>query len=133
MDMGQKKLLEEVRSAGRLVVWPDQARLSQLLPAPIALEGAEQVSVVPRVAADATTPAVVHLVNRRYDGAKDCLVTQENFTLRLRRDLFPEKKIAKAVLHAPMAEPRTLEMAADGAFLAIKVPRLALWAIIELQ
>jgi hypothetical protein len=32
-----------------------------------------------------------------------------------------------------MEETRTLEIAADGAFLAIKVPRLALRAIIELQ
>jgi len=133
MDEGQKKLLEEVHSAGRLVVWPDEARLAQLLPAPIALEGTEQVSVVPRVAGDSAAPAVVHLVNRCYDGAKDSLVAQENFTLRLRRDLFPDKKIASAVLHAPREEPRTLEIAADGAFLAIKVPRLALWGIIELQ
>ena len=60
------------------------------------------------------------------------MVPQENLTVRLRNDLFAGRKFTKAMLHAPKAQPQTLEVSADGQSTAVKVPQLTLWAIVEL-
>jgi hypothetical protein len=133
LDPAQKKLLEKVRADGRLVVWPDEKRLAQLVPAAVVVEGTDQVFVVPRIASGKKDAAVVvHLVNRRYDAKTDAMVPQENLTLRLRRDLLPGRQPAKAILHAPKESPRTLDVAVDGESIVVKLPRLTLWAILEL-
>ena len=54
MDGGQRELIEKVRAEGRLVVWPDEARLEKLVPRPVQVEGTDQVVVVVR--AVPTTP-----------------------------------------------------------------------------
>lgn len=133
MDGPQRALIEEVRAQGRLVAWPDDAALDKLAPAPVKIEGSDQVMAVPRaVPGDAKAPAVVHLLNRQYDAERDAMAPQKDFTLRLRRGLFGDRAPAKAVLHAPRAAPVPLEAAQDGDDLALKVPLLDLWGIVEL-
>ena len=136
-DEAQRKLLNQVRAAGRLVTWPDAKRLEQLVPAPLLVEGPGDMLVVPRAIPGEprgypAAPVVVHLLNRGYDGSKNATVPQENVTLRLRHDLFGGRKFAKAVLHAPKTEPRALEISGDGQYTIVKVPQLVLWAIVEL-
>ncbi len=137
IDAAQKQLLEKVRAEGRLVVWPDDERLAKLVPAPVAVEGSDQVAVFPRTRAAAgaepAAPAVVHLLNRRYDGASDAMVPQEHFIVRLARDLFAGRTFTKAVLHAPKEPPQALEVTTEGPYLAVKIPRLVLWGIVELR
>ena len=69
MDREQAQLIDKTAADGRLVGWPDDEKLARLLPAPIEVDGSDHVMVVPRtIAGDAGAPAVVHLLNRRYDG-----------------------------------------------------------------
>lgn len=133
MDQPQRKLIEQVRSDGRLVVWPDQQRLEKLVPAPVLIEGSEHVTAVVRaIPGDQNAPVVVHLLSRRYDGEKDAMVPQKEITLRLRRDLFAGRKFTEATLHAPKAKPLSLEVASDDQYTTVKVPTLELWGIVEL-
>jgi len=137
IDAAQKQLLEKVRADGRLMVWPDDERLAKLVPAPVVVDGSHQVAVFPRMRAAAGAapagPAVVHLLNRRYDGASDAMVPQERLTVRLHQDLFAGRTFTKAELHAPKEPPQTLEVTTDGPYLIVKVPRLVLWGILELR
>jgi hypothetical protein len=134
IDESQKRLIEKVKAAGRLVVWPDEKSLTRLVPPAVLVEGATDVMAVPRASAhDLPGPAVVHLLNRRYDGQKDAIVPAEDFSLRLRRDLFRGRNFTKAVLHAPKSGPTSLTLATAGESVTVRVPRLDLWGIVELS
>lgn len=133
MDQGQKKLLEKVKADGRLLIGQDDAGLAKLLPAPVVVEGSDQIAVVPRTNPKETSaPAVVHLLNRRYDGQKDAMVPQENLVLRIRRDLFPGRSFSLAVLHCPKEAMQTLDISGDKEHFTIKIPKLSYWGILEL-
>ena len=132
-DRSRQASLAQARRDGRLVEWPNRQRLETLVPRPVTVEGSEHVTAVARVIpGDADAPAVVHLLNRRYDGAKDAMVGQAEITLRLRRDLFAGREFAKATLHAPKAEPVSLKVTSGAEYTTVKVPKLELWAILEL-
>jgi hypothetical protein len=133
LDPEQKKLLDRVDAVGRMVRWPDRKHLAELVPPAIAIEGAAQVWAIPRaVPGDPKAPAVVHLLNRAYDAAKDAMTVQKDLELRLRRDLFGGRVFAKAILHAPKAEPKPAEVIVRSDVTAIRIPALDLWAIVEL-
>ena len=83
---GRAKALDRVAREGRLVVWPDRRRLSELVPAPVVVEGSKETMVVPRIKPEGDAPAVVHLLNRCYDSERDEMVPQRDVTVRLRRD-----------------------------------------------
>ena len=134
LDVPQRKVLDKVKAAGRLVVWPDDKSLARLVPPPVVVEGGAEVLAVLRAnAKDRAAPAVLHLLNRRCDKQKDAVVAAENLTLRMRGDLFAGRKFTKAVLHSPKSEPAALALRASGETVAITVPRLDLWAILELS
>ncbi len=133
LDPEQQAVIERVEAAGRLVVWPDRKHLGELLPPPIAIEGTKDVWAVPRaMPGNRWRPVVIHLLNRAYDAAKDAMTPQKDFTVRVRCDLFKAGPFANAVLHAPKAPPLPLPVVADGDHLAIRVPELGLWSIVEL-
>ena len=143
MDDRQKRLLGEVEADGRLVHWGDDARLAQLVPSPVAIEGSQHVGsqhvgsqhvmVMPRaIPADASAPMVVHLLNRHYEGKEDRMVPQNDFSIRLRQDLFAGRKLTKATLYAPGGRPVELQVHAEDERIRIEIPRLELWAILEL-
>jgi hypothetical protein len=132
-DDAQRKAIEQARTAGRLVRWPDAKRLEELVPAPVTVEGTSDVLAVPRaIPGDASAPLVLHLVNRRYDGRKDAMIPQGNFTLRLRSNLLAGRKFTKAVLHAPKTPAQTLEVRTHQGQIIVGVPGLVLWGIVEL-
>jgi len=134
MDPSQREPIEQARRDGRLVVWPDDVLLDKLVPAPVVVEGSRHVGAVVRaIPGQADSPVVVHLLNRRYDGEKDAMVPQPNVTLRLRRDLLDGRKFARATLHAPQAEPVTLDVTSDDQYTTVRVPELNLWGIVELE
>ncbi len=133
LDQTQRKLIDRVEADGRLVEWPDEAALAKLLSGPVVVEGSGQVGVVPRaIPGDATAPVVVHLLNRQYDAEKDAMIPQKGFTLRLRRDLLGGRKPTKAVLHAPNDEPVALTLTSNDQHVAVTVPELKLWGVLEL-
>ncbi|NQT15508.1 MAG: hypothetical protein HQ582_22310, partial [Planctomycetes bacterium] len=133
MDQDGRKLIDQVEADGRLVVWPEADRLAKLVPEPIVVEGSDSVGVVPRaIRDDDDAPPVVHLLNRAYDGDNDACVPQNDFTLRLRKDLFADRAFTGATLHAPNAYPIPLPLNSDPEYIVIKIPQLKLWAIVEL-
>ncbi|MHB1037147.1 MAG: hypothetical protein ACYC35_20885 [Pirellulales bacterium] len=133
LDPKQQAVLDAVAKQGRLVAWPDDRRLSELVPAAVTLEGAGDLWVVPRaIPGDGHSPAAVHLVNRRYDAAKDAMVPQTGFTVKLRGDLYGGRRFTKATFHAPQAEPVSLAITSSPAATSITVPELKLWGMVEL-
>ena len=133
MDEPQRKLIERVEADGRLVVWPDQERFAKLVPTPVTVEGSEHVGVVPRaIRGDEAAPVVVHLLNRSYEGEKDAMVPQMGFTVRLRRDLLGGRTLTKAVLRAPNDNPLALPVISGENQIAVTIPELKLWAVLEL-
>jgi hypothetical protein len=139
MDEAHKTLLDAVKSAGRLVVWPDEATLARLVPEPVTVSGSDKVGsdkvlVFPRaVPGNAETPVVLHLLNQDYDGQGDVMRPPRRLTIRVRCDLFPERQFTTATLHAPRQQPVRLDMRADTAHIEIDVPELSLWGLIELR
>jgi hypothetical protein len=133
MDGGQRELIEKIRVAGRLVVWPDEGRLEKLVPSPVQIDGTDQVMAVVRaLPGKCGTPVVVHLLNRRYDREKDAMTPLGGFDLRLRQDMFEDRKLTRAVLHSPRSAPVTAEVHADNGYTVVRVPGLDLWTIVEL-
>jgi hypothetical protein len=130
----QRELVEKARAEGRVVVWPDEARLEKLLPGAVQVEGTDQVTVVVRASTDnARAPLAMHLLNRGYDTEKDALRPLAGFAVRLRHDLLGGRGFTQARLYAPRAEPLRLEVVANGEHTVVKVPGLDLWSIVELN
>jgi hypothetical protein len=99
----------------------------------VLVEGSDHVMVVPRaIPENDNTPIVVHLLNRQYDGQKDAVVPQRDFTLRLRRDLLDGRNLTSATLHAPKRETVKLTVTSDDGCTTVQVPDLSLWALLEL-
>lgn len=82
---------------------------------------------------NAEKPVVLHLLNQDYDGQGDIMRPPQRFTIRLRRDLFPERQFTTATLHAPSPQSVRLDMRVDTAHIEIDVPELSLWGLIELR
>jgi len=130
LDAEQQAVLEDARS--RTVVWPDEKRLAALVPPLIAVEGAANVTAVPRAkAGDPRASFVCHLVNRNYGVASDSMQVQRDFTVFLAHSLFGAD-VASVTLHAPMKEPVELAVRQLPDGVAVAVPELDLWAILEL-
>jgi hypothetical protein len=133
MDDEQRKLLAAIEADGRLVTWPNDERLEQLVPKQVMVEGSDHVMVVARaIPGNDNTPVVVHLLNRQYDGQHDTVAPQRDFTLRLRRDLFNDRNLANATLHAPNAEAAKLNFSSDDKCITVRIPSLSLWALLEI-
>ena len=131
LDAAQQAVLDGAKDMA--VLWPDEERLLELAPPMIRVEGASDVTVVPRARPhDPKAPFVCHLVNRSYSLATDSRVVQRGFVVRLSDDLFGEP-IARATLYAPRAEPISLELRRSGDGAEITVPELDLWAILSLE
>ena len=108
LDADQKSVLAEVRAADRLLVWPNDERLKQLVPQPITVVGSDKIMTLPRFKpADPQAPVVLHLLNRDYDGATDTLRPQRGVTVQVRRDLLPDRAWSTAKLHVPAARRRS--------------------------
>ncbi len=98
------------------------------------MSGSDKVLVFPRaVPGNAEKPVVLHLLNQDYDGQGDVMRPPQKFTIRLRRDLFPERQFTTATLHAPSPQSVRLDMRVDTAHIEIDVPELSLWGLIELR
>ena len=133
MDGTQKALLDQLSAEGRLVVWPNDQLLAKLVPPPVVIEGTDQVLAVPRaIPGDEASPLVIHLLNRQYDAQHDTVVPQKAFVVRLRPVLLGSRPIAKAILHEPKNDARPLKVTSSDGAIAIEVPRVELWGILEL-
>jgi len=120
-------------AADRIVDWPDTRRLDELVPQQIRVEGATNLSVLPRVhAEDGSAPGVCHLLNGGYDSDRDAMFSTSAFTLHLADSLYG-RQIKSATILCPGQPPVpcAVEGTADGA--AISIPAVELWAMLKLQ
>jgi len=131
LDEAQTALLDTVKD--RLVTWPDEGRLFSLVPRQVALDGAEDIAILPRaVPGAADRPFVCHLVNQNYDPEADAPVKQTGFRLTLASSLFGGARIAAATLYAPEREPVELTLSHKPDAVELLVPELDLWAVVKL-
>lgn len=132
-DPAMPAALRAVESTGRLVAWPEEKSFGRLVPPLVRVKPNGRVNVVPRAKPnDAKAPAVIHLLNRHYDAEKDAMQPQEHVVVQLADELFGGRRFTQARLHAPRAEPLNLPVARQGQATVLDVPRLELWAIVEL-
>lgn len=132
IDAEQRQVLAQIKQQGRLIRWPDDSQLAELIGTPIAIEGGNHVMAVPR-ARGRQAPAVIHLLSRQYDGAADTVISQQDFTVRFSDSLFGGRQFHKAVLHTPETKPLTLSLTRNDDSTLVRVPRLGLWGILELN
>jgi hypothetical protein len=136
LDLGavQKKVLEDVRQQGRLIVWPDNAKLQQLVGEPIKIEGSDNVRAQVRgILWDASSSGVVELANLPLSSPDKEHVPQKNITVEVRKDFFPNRTFQKALLYVSEAEPTEIPLSTDGDYYSVKIAELLQWAIVELR
>jgi len=146
----QKKVIDTLDAQGKVVRWDakkkalDERVLFRRVPRQISIEGAENIMAVPRIIPNKpSAPALVHLLNRNYDPAKDEIIAQKELKLIIDTSLFGRADFAKAILYAPPAEfdpqnpgasePMDLDIKARGTRVTIRVPALGVWAIVKLH
>jgi len=149
LDGPQKQVLDDLAAAGKLFQWAggklaDEAAFFDCLPPPITFEGAEGVIAEARVVpARPDAPALLHLLNRNYDAARDAVRKLGPFTVAVRRSLFGGREFTGAALYpAPTgldpadpgaSTPLPVRLQADGELIRLTIPELDLWGILVLQ
>jgi hypothetical protein len=130
LDGQQEATLQRFKE--RLVRWPGAQKLNGLLPPLVRVDGAQNVTAVPRIkTGDPSAPFVCHLVNRNYDPETDSMAPQRDFRIRFSNSLFG-RPVRTATLHAPGREPQTLEVRTVPGGSEMRVPELDLWAVLQL-
>jgi hypothetical protein len=131
LDAAQEATLDRFKQ--RLIRWPGAQKLNGLLPPLVRVDGAENVTTVPRVRPDEpTAPFICHLVNRNYDLETDSVEPQRDFRIRFSKSLFG-RPIRGATIHAPGQDPVELEVRQVPGGAEVGVPELDLWAILRLR
>jgi hypothetical protein len=134
LDAVQRKVLEEVRQQGRLIVWPDDAKLQQLVGQPIKVEGSDNVRAQVRgIPWDASSSGVVELANPPLHSPDQEHIPQKNITVEVRKDFFPNRAFQKALLYVSEAEPTEIPLSTNGDYYSVKIAELPQWAIVELH
>lgn len=149
LDGEQKKALDHVAAAKKVVVWDpksglDTAAFEKLLPRQIVFGGAENIVAVPRaVPGKLGAPAILHLLNRVYDEPSDSVKRLAGVSVRLERSLFGDRDFSKATLYAPpprldpqnpgASEPVPLKVERSVTGLTLTIPELDLWGIVKLE
>jgi len=131
LDADQQAVLDGAKDV--TVEWKEGDWASDSLPRYVTVEGASNVTAVPRAeSGDVSAPFVCHLVNRNYVLESDSMAVQRDFAVILSDSLFGAG-IAGATLHAPRNAPVTLKAERVDAGTRIIVPELDLWAVLELE
>ena len=103
------------------------------LRAPLQIQGAESIVALPRHQPDdAEAPAVVHLLNTEYDVESDSFRPQRDFTLRLSHSLY-RRDFRSARMHAPGRPAQSLRCIREAEATSLRIPRLEMWALLELE
>ena len=129
MDRAQQAVLETVREDGRLITWPDETALGELVPPLIRVEGSPPVMVVPRLNPDPEAPIVLHLLNRAYDAEHDTWIAQKNIRLDLHPELFPDRQFRAATWLTPDGSSCNVDI--DDR--VVTIPECGLWGLLVLE
>lgn len=127
----QEVLLQQ--GGDRLHTFTSTEALLDALESPLTIEGAEGIVAVPRYRPHGPgAPAVIHLLNTRYDAVGDAYHLQCDFTLGIRHSLYG-RGFGSARLHAPGHAPQTLTCVSDDDGTRLRIPQLDTWALLELE
>ncbi len=121
----------------RYLVWKGLSEFPAEFKQPVRVEGAGRIAVSLRYNPHRQdAPVVCHVLNQNYDVQKDS-VEPVSIQLILREDLFKKatggKAFQSAVLHAPKAESRTIELKREGNTYSLTLENLGLWGVVELK
>ncbi|HPA17191.1 MAG TPA: hypothetical protein PLU30_05555 [Verrucomicrobiae bacterium] len=149
LDGEQKRAVEQVAAAKRLVPWDpktglDATALEKLIPRQIVFGAAENIVAVPRtVPGRPDAPAVLHLLNRNYDEPSDSMKRLRGVKVELERALFGDRSFSKATLYAPplaldpknpgVSQPVSLKLERSATGLTLTIPELDLWGIVKFE
>ncbi len=124
----------KLQSAGdRLLTWSGAAKLLKKAGQDVVVDGAENISVLPRHHQDAQgSSLIVHLLNSNYDPSADRYRTQANFRLTLAQSLL-KRSYASAALYAPGKQPVVLDCQETDEGTSIMIPELGIWGILKLE
>ena len=127
----QETKLQEV--GDRLVTYSNSDALLGQLEQQILVEGADNLSCIPRYQPDDSgAPVNLHLLNSNYDAETDSYIVQRDFTVTLSESLYG-RSFSSATLYAPEQEPITLQVETRADTTRITVPRLDMWGILKLS
>lgn len=131
LSPAQEALLR--RAGERLHTWRSASELPATLSRPLAIQGADGIVALPRYRPDEPqAPAVIHLLNTNYEAATDAFRPQRDFTLTLQRSLYG-RPFHSARLHAPGRPAQALTCSGDARATRLRIPRLDMWALLELE
>ena len=130
LDAAQRVTLNAAKD--RTVLRPDDKRLSQLVPPPIHVTGATNVTVLPRAKPGDGRTLVCHLLNGNYVPQSDSMEALRNFNITLDDSLLPST-VTMATLTAPGQEDVACSFAQNENGVSVSVPSLDLWALLRLE
>lgn len=124
----------KLRTAGeRLHTWGDLDNLLARLETEFVIEGAENVSVLPRLRASDSAPSLVcHLLNSNYDPATDQFASARNIRLLIKSQPLG-RPFSRATLYAPGVAPTQLDCRAVSTGFEADIAQLEMWAIVKLE
>lgn len=155
MDKEQLKVIESSEKLGRVVRWPDAAKLESLIGTPIKISGgaSDKDSIMIFLRQNPTNkfaPIVIHVLNRDYQATTDMMREKKDFYIEINSKVLNNRQFTKAKFYTPDLSKATFEKfgQAEGTHFTtvenlkvedgksavrIKVNKLNEWGIIALE
>lgn len=116
--------------ARRLVTWTNAADLLEKVGEDIRIEGAENVTVLPRHKPNA--PLICHLLNSGYDPESDRYAALKNVTVSVAEGMLG-RTFSAARLYSPAHAPIEVDCRVTDAGTSVTIPELGMWAVLQLE
>ncbi|MBT3381320.1 MAG: hypothetical protein HN742_27880 [Lentisphaerae bacterium] len=115
------------------VAWPDMERLTSLVPSQVTVAGTSGITVLPRARSDdGQAPLVCHLLNGAYLPDADAMQTARDFKVTLADSLLG-RQVSGVRLLEPGRQALSCRWEPINGGIRIDIPRLELWAIMEIR
>ncbi len=116
--------------ARRLVTWTNVADLLDKVGEDIRIEGAENVTVLPRHKPNA--PLICHLLNSNYDPESDRYAALKNVTVSIAEGMLG-RTFSAATLYSPAHAPIEVDCRVTDGGSSVTIPELGMWAVLQLK
>jgi hypothetical protein len=127
-----ERIPREWRSQGTISRWESPDAVRKNLRPFVKIEGDERVWLLPRKRKN-DNALVVHLLNHDYSATGgDKIRPQQQFAIFLARGLFCGSSPCKVTLYAPGESPETIAVDAVSEGVRVRIPRLTIWAVLEI-
>ena len=117
----------------RLLTWTNAADLLNRVGADIQVDGATNVTVLPRRKPNESgSPLICHLLNSHYDPETDRYAALHNITVTIAEAMLG-RTFSAATLYSPGQEPIAVDCRVTEAGSAAVIPKLGMWAVLKLE